>query len=184
KRVLRRLLLLGASLLLDQSDELFLERSCCVGKRGQRRVLYHAGARCGRQIEEWCVHDPLQATVRPRAARERLEVPDRGQDTRSIPVEADTILWVRFVQVEFDIHLAVGGRNNRQVVQQPARELPRLDRELLTRLPIDDLDLHPCRADALAELRGEIPLHLLAGELADPREEWLDAQSRPALRAE
>src|SRR5262249_29928260 len=52
--------------------------------------------------------------------------------------------------------------------------LARLDQILLAREPIDDSDPDPGLADPVAQLRGEVPLNLLAREPAYSFEEWSD----------
>ena len=72
-------------------------------------------------------------------------------------------------------------RRHRQMVQQLAGELPRYDHELLARLPIDHAHVDARRADALAQLGGEIPLDLLPGKLPDARQQRPDLEPRPGV---
>ena len=52
-------------------------------------------------------------------------------------------------------------------MKQVAGELAWLDVEFLARVAIDHLDPHAGVTDALAQLRGQIPLYLLARNLPD-----------------
>ena len=69
-------------------------------------------------------------------------------------------------------------------MQQTPAEFPRLDLELLAGLPIDYLDANPGLANAIAKLRGEIPLNLLAAQLPSPGQQRLHFELRPGVRKE
>src|SRR5215813_4493284 len=59
-------------------------------------------------------------------------------------------------------------------MQEPALVLARLDQILLAREPIDDSDPDPGLVDPVAQLRGEVPLNLLAREPSHSLEERSD----------
>src|SRR3981189_1397442 len=67
-------------------------------------------------------------------------------------------------------------------MKQIAGELARLDVEFLARVAIDHLDAYAGVADALAQLRSQIPLYLLAGNLPDSGQQRADLQPRTRLR--
>ena len=67
------------------------------------------------------------------------------------------------------------------MVQQLACKLPRHDDELLACVPIDHADVDGGGADPLAELRGKVPLDLLARELPDARQERPDPEAGTRL---
>src|SRR6476646_6323273 len=61
-------------------------------------------------------------------------------------------------------------------MQQSPLELTRLNFEFGSRSAIDDLDLNTRRANAIAQLRSQIPLQLLAAELLDSCQQWPNCQ--------
>src|SRR5207244_11330832 len=91
------------------------------------------------------------------------------------------------VQVELGIDLALRRQRAIELVQEPSLVLPRLDLELRARCSIDDAHRHAGMTDAVAQLRGKIPLDLLATEVLDARQDafdqdlgaWLGEKSRP-----
>ena len=56
-------------------------------------------------------------------------------------------------------------------MQQPALVLARLDRVLLTREPVDDVDTDAGLPNTVAQLRREIPLDLFSRQTADAIEQ-------------
>ncbi len=66
-------------------------------------------------------------------------------------------------------------------MQEPTIELSRLDLELFARQLIDDADAHSGAPHTIAQLRGQIPLDLLAAQCTNAFEERRDANLRPAF---
>src|SRR3972149_1909109 len=107
-----------------------------------------------------------------------------GEEAGARPVEAARVRRVGRAEVELEVGLALRGGRHRQVVEELAGELARHDDELLARVPVDHADVHARSTDALAQLRGEIPLDLLARELPDARQEWAHLEPRAGLLQE
>ncbi len=78
------------------------------------------------------------------------------------------------MQVELGVDLALRRQRAVELVQEPTLELPRLDLELGSRGPVDDADRYARVTDPVAQLRGEVPLDLLAAEVLDARQDAAD----------
>ena len=88
------------------------------------------------------------------------------------------------MQVELSVDLALRRHRVIELVQQSPLELPRLDLEFGPRGAIDDADRDAGMTDAIAQLRGEVPLDLLAAEVLDARQDASDQNLRTRLREE
>src|SRR5437868_8295588 len=75
------------------------------------------------------------------------------------------------MQVELGVDLALRRHRIIELVEQSPLELPRLDLEFGPRGAIDNADRHAGMTDAIAQLRGKVPLDLLAAEVLDPRQD-------------
>src|SRR3990172_9273937 len=132
----------------------------------------------------------LASASSPRAAARRDAAPApprggaRGEKGGGAAVQTGLVIGARLGEIELEVDLARRRRGRGQLVQQPPAELARLDRVLLARLAVHHLDPHARLPDAVAQLRGEVPLDLLAAELADAGQQRADVELRAARRHE
>jgi hypothetical protein len=94
-----------------------------------------------------------------------------GNNARAALGQGHAAIVGRRGEVQFGIGLAERRANWRKLVQQAAFELPRLDLVLFARDLIDNRYANPAVANAVAQLRGEIPLYFFAAQAADPIEQ-------------
>lgn len=66
------------------------------------------------------------------------------------------------IEIELGIDIPERRADCRQLMEQPAFVLPRLDRVLLAGELVEDGDADAGLADAIAQLGGEVPLNLLS----------------------
>ena len=165
QRVAAHALLFRVPVLGNEFQQAGFQRRERRGERFQRGVVDHAGARGRCQIEVRDIDDALQIAVGPGRFPEGVEFGERTQNARSRAVQADFVGRVGRIQIQLGIDVPGCGRCRRQVMQQIAGELARLDVEFLARVAIDHLDPHAGVTDALSQLRSQIPLYLLARNL-------------------
>ena len=77
---------------------------------------------------------------------------------RAAPEQCHAIAVGWLAEIQFGIHVADPCAQRRQLMQQPALVLARLNGVLLTREPVDDVDTDAGLPDTVAQLRREIPL--------------------------
>jgi hypothetical protein len=92
------------------------------------------------------------------------------------PGKGDPAVLGWFREIQFGIRLAERGSNCRKLVEQSPFELPRLDLVLLARKLVDHRYPNLGSADPVAQLRGQIPLDLLAAQTADAVEQRADPE--------
>jgi len=96
---------------------------------------------CARgEIQVRRVDDSLQVAACPRHAGERFELGDALDHTRAGSIERHDVGGRMGVRIQLGVDLSVCRQRTVDLVQQPSRELARLDLELGTRGTIDDTD--------------------------------------------
>src|SRR5213079_2188132 len=84
-------------------------------------------------------------------------------------------------EIEFGVGVAKRRTDRGELMQQPSLVGARLDLVLLTRKLVDHRHANLGVADSVAQLRGQIPLDLLAGKGTDSLQQGADAKLRAAL---
>jgi hypothetical protein len=85
---------------------------------------------------------------------------------RAVPEQCHAIAVGRVAEIQLDIDVADLRAQRRQLMQQPALVLARLNGVLLMREPVDDVDTDAGLPDTVAQLRREIPLDLFSRQTA------------------
>jgi hypothetical protein len=179
--LLGRLLFLGAALLFDDLDELSLERLQRFAQRRIRRVVDETRTRAWREVDERRIDVALQAAQGPRRTGKIVQQGKVLDHACAVPEQCHAIAVGRLAEIQLGIDVADPCAQCRQLMQQPALVLARLDGVLLTREPVDDVDTDAGLPDTVAQLRREIPLDLFSRQTADAIEQRRNPYFRAAV---
>ena len=179
--LLARLLFLGTSLLFDDLDELVLERLQRFAQHRIGRVVDEARTRAWREVDERRIDVALQAAQGPRRMGKIVQQGKVLNHARAAPEQCHAIAVGWLAEIQFGIHVADPCAQRRQLMQQPALVLARLNGVLLTREPVDDVDTDAGLPDTVAQLRREIPLDLFSRQTTDAIEQRSDPHFRAAV---
>ena len=179
--LLARLLFLGTALLFDDLDELSLERLQRFAQRRIRRVVDETRTRAWRKVDERRIDVALQAAQGPRRTGKIVQQGKVLDHACAVPEQCHAIAVGRLAEIQLGIDVADPCAQCRQLMQQPALVLARLDRVLLTREPVDDVDTDAGLPNTVAQLRREIPLDLFSRQTADAIEQRREPYFRAAV---
>ena len=142
-------------------------------------IVNDPGTGAGCEIQVGHVDQALQVARGPGGALQTGQRTDILDHPRATSGKGDPAVLGRFREIQFGIRLAEWGANCRQLVEQAPFELPRLDLVLLARKLVDHRYTNLGSPDPVAQLRGQIPLDLLAAQLRMPSSRGLDLESVP-----
>src|SRR4029077_4791309 len=97
---------------------------------------------------------------------------------RAAPEQCHAIAVGWLAEIQLGIHVANPCAQRRQLMQQPALVLARLNDVLLTREPVDDVDTDAGLPDTVAQLRRGEPLSVLSRQTTDAIEQRSDPHFR------
>src|SRR5215472_6135464 len=161
------LLFLGATLCVNHAIEMRFQR--CEGLQECRIafVMHDPGPCAGREGKVGHVYKALQVTRVPRWALQIWQGAHIVDHPRAASGKGDSAVLGRFAEIQFSVRLAQRRADCRQLVQQPALELPWLHLVLLACEFVDYRYAHLSIADTVAQLGGQIPLDFLAAQATD-----------------
>src|SRR5438128_11949975 len=134
------------------------------------------GACARSEVKVGHVDQALEVTRSPRRPLQARQRSNVRNHPRALSGKGDPAIFIRFCEIQFAIRLAEGRANRGQLVEQAAFELSRLDLVLLARKFIDHRYTNLRIANTIAQLRGQIPLDLLAAQSADALEQGPDLE--------
>src|SRR5208283_2818686 len=124
-------------------------------------------SRARSEFKKGHINQALQVTRTPRRALQTGQRSHIRYHPRATSRKGDTAVLSRFCEIQFGIRLAEWRTNRRQLVQQPAFELSRLNLVLSARKFVDHRYTNLRIPNTIAQLRRQIPLDLLATQSAD-----------------
>ena len=178
--LLAGLLFFGALLFLDQTLDVRFQGLQCVDQGRIALVLNNAAAGAGCEIQERHIHQALDIARDPGLCSKPGSV-ERSSITR-VPTRVNATRAVSLGSARYSSAYASpnSGADRRQLVQQSTLELPRFDFVLLARELVDHRYASLRVADPVPQLRGQIPLDLLAAQACGfPRAAGLILSSVP-----
>ncbi len=146
--------------------------------------MHDPGTRAGREVKVGHVDQALQVARTPRRVLQTGQRSDISDHPRAISGKGDSGVLGRLCEIQFGIRLAEWRPNRRQLVEQAAFELSRLDLVLLARKFIDHRYTNLRIANTVAQLGGQIPLDFLAAQSADALEQGPDLEFGAPLSKE
>ena len=176
-----RLFFLRPLLRLDQGLQVRFERLDGLQQGGVTLVVNDAAARSGRQVQEWHIDQSLQIPGGPGCVLEPGQCREIVDDSGPCASERDPITLGGLGEIEFGVGVAERRTDRGELMQQPSLVGARLDLVLLARKLVDHRHANLGVADSVAQLRGQIPLDLLAGKGTDSLQQGADAKLRAAF---
>ncbi len=181
QRPLAGTLFLGPPQVADQRLQRLANGLDAIAQRRVGVVVDHPGARPGRQVDERRIDHAVDVAAAPRPFLESLEG-DQFVDTGAVSIESDAARRRRVVQVELQLDLAEARHRIAEFVNEASVELPRRDGVGFARGAVADPHLNTCLTDAVAQFRCQIPIELLAAELANARQQRPDVEGGASFR--